>query len=155
MLSLSGTIVSLMVTAIYLYLKNLTDVDLRQFSYVPLVALISYVIMYSVGIQTVPVLMLSEIFPTNVKAFALGLVDIYFALSVILVSKFFHWSSINYGMHIPFFTFAACSFIGLIFVKFIVPETKGKTLEDIQNELSYRRNKSMYMVNVTSDNRKI
>lgn len=155
MLSLSGTAVSLLVTAIFLYLKNFTDIDLGQFSYVPLAALISYIIMYSVGIQNIPVLVLSEIFPTNVKAFALGLIDIYFALSVIVVSKFFHWSSKNCGMHIPFFTFAACSFIGLIFVVFVVPETKGKTLEDIQHELSYGRNKCMYMVNITSDIGKI
>lgn len=79
--------------------------------------------------------MISELFPTNVKAFALGLADVYFSIITSLVSKYFSDVSEAYGMHVPFYTFAVCCSLGLIFVILYVPETKGRTLEDIQKFL--------------------
>jgi len=34
--------------------------------------------------------------------------------------------------------FAGVGVVGLLFVLFLIPETKGKTLERIQEELGYR-----------------
>ncbi|EFN71308.1 Solute carrier family 2, facilitated glucose transporter member 2 [Camponotus floridanus] len=39
------------------------------------------------------------------------------------------------GTHVPFWIFTACNFAGALFIFFYVPETKGKTLEQIQEEL--------------------
>nr|XP_023020581.1 uncharacterized protein LOC111509119 [Leptinotarsa decemlineata] len=127
-----GTFLALLVEAVYFYLKTSTDLDLSAFFAVPVVALIVFVIVFSAGLQTIPLLMISEMFPANVKAFAFGLADIYFAILASIVSKFFQIMKDSFGMSVPFFGFAICSIVGLIVIVIFVPETKGKTLEDIQ-----------------------
>lgn len=36
------------------------------------------------------------------------------------------------GMHGAYFLFSGCCLLGFIFIYFCVPETKGKTLDEIQ-----------------------
>lgn len=134
-ISIIGTTITLLINAIFLYIKNCTDIDTKEFQFVSIVALLGFVVIFSLGLQTIPLCIMGEIFSTNVKAFALCTMDIYFSIIATIVSKFFHWANESYGMHVPFFVFTACCVLGLVFVIFIVPETKGKTLEDIQREL--------------------
>ncbi|XP_076272692.1 facilitated trehalose transporter Tret1-like [Rhynchophorus ferrugineus] len=133
--SITGTAITLLANGIYLYLKDCTSVDVSSLNFLPLVALLTYVVVFSIGLQTIPLLIMGEVFPTNVKAFALCGADIYYSILVTIISKFFHWSNEEFGMYVPFFVFSVASVFGLIFTIFCVPETKGKTLEDIQREL--------------------
>lgn len=134
--SLIGAGLALLIEGTYFYLQSdHPSLNVSRYSYVPIVVLFAFVILYSVGLQTVPVLLLGELFPTNVKVFALSLVDIHFSLVATAVSKFFQAVKDLYGMHIPFFSFGVACAVGLVFVIFCVPETKGKTLEEIQEEL--------------------
>lgn len=132
-----GATIALFAEGVYFFLQNCTDIDVSSFSFVQLVALILFVVMFNVGMQTIPILMLCEMFPTNIKAFALCVVDIYFCIIVTIISKFFQIMKDSFGMHVPFFAFAVCCVIGLVFIIFCVPETKGKTLEEIQQNLRY------------------
>ncbi|CAG9819957.1 unnamed protein product [Phaedon cochleariae] len=134
-LSTFGASLALFVLASYFYMKINIGVDITQFSYVPVIALLCFVIVYSIGLQNIPLVMMGEIFATNVKATALGLMDIYYGILVTLTSKFFHWTNEEYGMHVPFLIFASCCLIGVIFIVLCVPETKGKSLEEIQIQL--------------------
>ncbi|CAG9819295.1 unnamed protein product [Phaedon cochleariae] len=134
-ISTAGTAVTLLVNGTYLYLKNCSNIDISGLDFIPLLCLLCFVIIFSSGLQTIPLLVMGEIFPTNVKAFALCSMDIYYSVMCTLISKYFHWSSETYGMHVPFFTFTVCCSLGLVFIIYCIPETKGKTLEDIQAEL--------------------
>ncbi|KAJ8960112.1 hypothetical protein NQ317_005750 [Molorchus minor] len=134
-ISTIGTAITLCINGTYLYFDKCTQVDTSGFEFVPIVALLCFVVVFSIGLQTIPLLIMGEMFPTNVKAFALCWMDIYYSVIVIVISKVFHWSNETYGMHVPFYTFTGCCVIGLIFIVLCVPETKGKTLEDIQLEL--------------------
>ncbi|CAH1155581.1 unnamed protein product [Phaedon cochleariae] len=131
-ISITGSAVLLFVEGIYFYLVTCTEVDMEPFSLIPVIALIGFVIVFSLGMQTIPLLMLGELFPANVKAFALCLADIYFAGIAIIVSKFFQIMKDSFGMYVPFFGFSGFCVIGLICIVIFVPETKGKTLEEIQ-----------------------
>ncbi|KAF2884940.1 hypothetical protein ILUMI_21217 [Ignelater luminosus] len=130
----SGTGIALLTERVYFDIKNTTDIDVSRYSLIPVVALITCVLMFALGLQTIPVILLGEIFPTNVKAFAISFSDIYFAV-ITIVSKFFQVTKDNFGMHILVFAFAGCCVLGLLFVIFSLSETKGKTLEEIQEEL--------------------
>ncbi|KAF2892004.1 hypothetical protein ILUMI_14169 [Ignelater luminosus] len=132
--------IALLTEGVYFYIKNTTDIDVSRYSSIPVVALITCVIMFALGLQTIPVILLGEIFPTNVKAFAVSFSDNYFAV-ITIVSKFFQVTKDNFGMHILVFAFAGCCVIGLLFVIFSLPETEGKTLEDIQEELKEEKSK--------------
>lgn len=132
LLSVAGAAFALIVEGLYFYIHNITEIDTTPFELIPAVALIFFIVVFSLGLQTIPILMLGEIFPTNVKAFAISLADIYFSLIAGAVAKFFQFMKDDFGMHFPFFIFAGFCVLGLGFSYFYIPETKGKTLEDIQ-----------------------
>lgn len=153
-ISIIGSAIALFLEGLYFFLHNCTEIDVASYGYLQIIALVGFVIMFSLGMQTIPILILCEMFPTNVKAFALCLADIYFSIIASLVSKFFQFMKDNFGMHVPFFAFTACCVVGLAFIVFCVPETKGKTLEDIQKDLKHvsnnNNNDETVVVNKTS-----
>lgn len=129
-ISIIGSGITLAVEGLYFYFEG--KIDMSSYHYVPLLALISYVVIYNIGMGCVPIIILGELFPPNVKAFALCLCDIFFDIVVTFMSKFFQFMKDDFGMHVPFFAFTVFCGIGLVFVVLCVPETKGKTLEEIQ-----------------------
>lgn len=135
LISTFGTALTLLLNATYLYIKNCTDLDISHLNFLPIVAMILFVVIFSLGLTTVPLLIIGELFPTNVKAFALCTIDIYYSVVATAVSQYFHWTNTMYGMHVPFYTFSASCFLAVFYIYVFVPETKGKTLEDIQREL--------------------
>lgn len=139
-ISIVGSGIALLTQAFYFYFKSLSIYDMSVVSFLPLTALLMYVVLFNVGMWNIPLLLMGELFPTNVRAFALCLIEIYFGLTVIAVSEFFQITMDTFGMHVPFFTFAGVCFLGLAFILMVVPETKGKSLEEIQDNL--KANKS-------------
>lgn len=129
-----GSVISLFIEAFYFYFEQ-KGADISSFTYVPLMGLITYIIFYGVGLQNIPILMLGELFPTNIKGFSLCFADLYFALLASAVSKLFQIMNDSYGMASCFFFFAISCGISLIFIILYVPETKGITLEEIQGLL--------------------
>ncbi|KAL1517466.1 hypothetical protein ABEB36_001229 [Hypothenemus hampei] len=140
--SITGSAIFLFIEGIYFYLKNCTVLDISAFGLVPIIGLIGFVIIFSLGMQTIPILMLGEIFSPNVKAFALCFADIYFSVIATIVSKFFQIMKDSFGMHAPFFAFSCSCVIGLVLIVLFVPETKGQTLEDIQIYLKGNKNQT-------------
>ena len=135
LISMAGSALALFVEGTYFYILNETSIDTSSFSIVAVIGLISFVIMFGVGMQSIPICMLGELFPTNVKAFALCLADVYFCVMATVASKYLQITKVEFGLHVSFYGFCVCSVIGLVFIYFVVPETKGKTLEDIQKKL--------------------
>ncbi|KAF2884945.1 hypothetical protein ILUMI_21222 [Ignelater luminosus] len=133
--SIVGAGFALFAEGSYFYALNKFGMNLDNFTWIPLTALVCYVISFSLGMLTIPAMMLGEIFPINVKAFALGLIDIYFSIIVTIVSKCFQITKDSFGLHVSFYGFFMVCVIGLVFIMLFVPETKGKTLEEIQDEL--------------------
>lgn len=134
LVSLAGTAIALLANGIFLYLKNNTDMNLEGYAFISFLALVSYIVVFSIGMQTIPVLLISEVFASNVKASAMCLMDIYYSGIAAVISLYFHWTKDSFGMDVSFFTFAIFSASGIIFVVFVVPETKGKSLEEIQED---------------------
>lgn len=103
-------------------------------TWVTLSALCLFVSVYAVGAGPIPWLMLREIFAPNVRRRATALtagVHWFFAFGVTtLHQNLVHMISPGW----TFWHYAVTSLIGTIFVYFFVPETKGKTLEEIHNE---------------------
>lgn len=135
LLSIIGSGIALTTQAVYFHLKNHTDYDLSSVGFVPLAALLFYVVFFNVGLWSIPMLLLGEMFPSNVKAFALALAEVHFGLITIFISKSFQLLTDYIGMQVPFFVFALFCLLGVMFIVYAVPETKGKSLEDIQQWL--------------------
>ncbi|KAK4873305.1 hypothetical protein RN001_015334 [Aquatica leii] len=134
-ISIIGAGLSLLILGCFFYVQNATNVDTTRLSFIPIVTLITFIFTFSVGMQPIPILLIGEFFPTNVKAIALTVCSNYFVVITTIVSKFFQFTKDAYGLHVPFFVFTSSCALGLLFIIFFVPETKGKTLEEIQEEL--------------------
>ncbi|KAI4340233.1 hypothetical protein MLD38_025092 [Melastoma candidum] len=90
-----------------------------------------YIGSFSVGMGAVPWVVMSEIFPVNIKGVAGGFASLVNWFCSWLISYTFtylmSWSS--YG---TFILYAATNLIGILFIMMVVPETKGRSLEQIQ-----------------------
>lgn len=135
LLSCLGSTFVLAVTAIYFFLKEMTTYDVTPFKWLPLAGMLSYVCIFSIGLGTVPNLMLGELFSASVKGKALFVLNIYYAILISTISKFYQAMADNFGMYVPFAVFAGCCLLSSLFSHFYVPETKGKSLEEIQQNL--------------------
>nr|QKV49890.1 trehalose transporter 1a [Colaphellus bowringi] len=134
LVSTAGTATALFLNGTYLYVKQRTDIDMGDISWFPVFILMAYMVFYSIGLEIVPLVVASEIFPVNVRSYALCATDISYSVVVTCVSQFFHWTNESYGMFVPFYGFTVCCLFGIVFIAVLVPETKGKTLEDIQDQ---------------------
>ena len=73
-----------------------------------------------------------EIFPNRLRGRAMSLATFSNWATNFLSAFFFPWYVSHLGMHNGFFTFAGICFIATIFFWRLVPETKGKSLEEIE-----------------------
>lgn len=134
-ISLTGSSVALALLAVYFYIMQKTTIDLTNLNWVPLACMLIYVVFFAMGALTVPTLMLSELFSASIKAKGLCILIIVFSVWVSVTSKLFHLLDTNLGLYAPFAFFCVCCLCNIFIALKIVPETQGKTLEEIQQLL--------------------
>ncbi|KAF5285983.1 hypothetical protein FQR65_LT12980 [Abscondita terminalis] len=137
--SISTVTISLLIVSVYFSLKNMTEIQLTNYSWCPIFGLFFYIIGFALGLQNIPYMLASEIFPLHVKGFAVALNNVSYGVLAVPVLKFFQFSKDEFGMQVPFVVFTVCSFCGIGFFSFCIPETKQKTLEDIEKSLRLER----------------
>jgi MFS family permease len=100
-----------------------------------LVAILLYVAAFAISLGPVMWTMLSEIFPGNVKGIAISAVGFFNSLVSYSVTQFFPWELTNLGPTITFAIYAGMAVLSLLFVLKYVIETKGKSLEEVEELL--------------------
>lgn len=135
-----GCCVALIGESIYFYLQDVAKADVSYLSWLPTTGLVIYLIMNPIGIFTLPYILLGELFATNIKAVAISASTIFGVTIGFFVTKFFEPVSEVLGLHVTFGMFAIACILGILFVVFIQPETKGKTLAEIQEKLNRDKN---------------
>jgi MFS family permease len=121
--------------------KDCAESDLglpHSWAIVTTVALMVYVSGYQVGFGPISWLLISEVFPLNVRGAALSLAavinfgsNITMTLTQEVLQEALTPSGVFYG-------YGALTVVSMLFVWGIVPETKGKSLEEIEGELCGR-----------------
>lgn len=134
-LSCVGTAIALTIQGSYFYIQEMKLYDLKPYNWIPLPTMLFFVVTYSFGLGVIPYMMPGELFPTNIKAKALCVMDLYLALAAFFVAKLYQVISDAFGTYVPFFLFTICCILSLAFVILCVPETKGRSLEEIQDWL--------------------
>lgn len=120
------TAVVLLSQAAYLYCAS------REIAWLPLLLVIAYIFTYRIGLGTVPMVMVGELFPTNVKVPGVVISDLVYSLSSLLANVVFQYTEEAFGMFAPFSIFGSVCLVTAILSAKYVPETKNKTLEEIQ-----------------------
>ncbi|VEN63134.1 unnamed protein product [Callosobruchus maculatus] len=125
----------LLVFATFLTIRDSTSIDTSSFSWLPLPLLTAFTTCFWGGVGNVLGFLINEMYSASIKPVALAVASIVYAISVMTATKFFHYTMYQFGMAVPLYVFAFCSFVGIFYYQFVLIETKGKTLEEIQLEL--------------------
>ncbi|XP_057669046.1 facilitated trehalose transporter Tret1-like [Diorhabda carinulata] len=135
--SLVLTSIVFILEAIYFFIDDYYNIiDLTSLRWFPLVGLMVFLLFSCYGIGTIPFLMPGELFAPSIKAKGVALVICVFGLSNFIVNTLFYNLMTTAGLGAPFLFFGICSIISAIVFYKILPETKNKTLEEIQIILS-------------------
>lgn len=135
MISAAGCFVALVAQATYFYIQYTGMYNIDSIGWIPITTMLFYIIMYSVGLGAIPMMVPSELFPSNIKAKALCVMDLYLAMAAFLTTIFYQTIANKFGSHIPFSIFAISCIVGIVWIYFCVPETKGRSLDEIQQIL--------------------
>ncbi|XP_074574183.1 sugar transporter ERD6-like 5 isoform X2 [Curcuma longa] len=135
MVSAAGTCVGCFLVAIVFLLKD-HDFPKDLTTALALGGILIYTGSFSLGMGAIPWVIMSEIFPLNMKGTAGSLVTFVSWAGSWVVSFGFNflmmWNSAG-----TFFIFASNCGLTVVFVERLVPETKGRTLEEIQASMSF------------------
>ena len=100
-----------------------------------LIAILLYVASFAISLGPVMWTLFSEVFPAKIKGIAISAVGFFNSLVSFSVTQVFPWELSNLGPTMTFAIYAFLSLIAVFFVKRFVIETKGKTLEEVQEVL--------------------
>jgi len=117
---------------IYFFLKVKTSFDTASISWLPILSVCAFMVVFSLGFGPIPWMFISEVMPRQISGYASSICCCFNWICVFLVTRFFSDVSALIGSYGSFWLFTVISGIGTAFVYFIVPETKGKTLEEVQ-----------------------
>jgi MFS family permease len=134
-LLLTGTVVlmlALVVLGVYFSSSTLQD----QYGWLALAGLILFIAGFAIGLGPVFWLMISEIFPVGVRSKAMAAATIVNWGANFLVAQTFLSLSGWITRQGVFFLYAALAVLSIVFFALRVPETRGRSLEDIQSELT-------------------
>ncbi|KAG5883247.1 hypothetical protein JTB14_000036 [Gonioctena quinquepunctata] len=122
---------SLLILAIFFTLKA-QGFEVQSISWIPLVAVMVYAAVFKFGLGIIPIVMTAELFPTKVKAMGMTIADFFYLFFAWMSVELYQRLAIYVGYDIPFYIFAVSTLLTAIFAQVYIPETKGKTLEEIQ-----------------------
>ena len=100
-----------------------------------LIAILLYVAAFAISLGPVMWALVSEIFPSRIKGIAISVVGFFNSLVSFSVTQVFPWELSNLGPTLTFAIYAALSLLALLFVKRFVIETKGRSLEEVEELL--------------------
>ena len=100
-----------------------------------LIAILLYVASFAISLGPVMWTLMSEIFPSKIKGIAISVVGFFNSLVSFSVTQVFPWELSNLGPTVTFALYALLSLCAILFVYKFVIETKGKTLEEVEELL--------------------
>lgn len=96
------------------------------------IGILGFVASFAVSLGPVMWVLFSEIFPNHLRGLAISVVGIVNSAVSFLVQLAFPWELANLGAAATFAIYGVFAVIGLAFVIKLVPETKGKSLEELE-----------------------
>ena len=100
-----------------------------------LAGVLGFIACFNLSLGPVMWVMLSEMYPNKIRGLAIGTIGLVNSFTAWLVTQIFPWELSNLGNSISFLIFGVIALIGSFVLFKILPETKGKSLEELETEL--------------------
>ena len=100
-----------------------------------LFAILGFVASFAVSLGPVMWVLFSELFPNRVRGVAISFVGLVNSATAFLVTLVFPWQLQSLGNATTFLIYGVFAVAGLAFVMRILPETKGRSLEELETVL--------------------
>ncbi len=100
-----------------------------------LFGILGFVASFAFSIGPVMWVLFSELFPNRVRGLAISFVGLINSGVSFLVQLVFPWELANFGSALTFLIYGLFGAAGLVFVLIVLPETKGKSLEELETIL--------------------
>ena len=117
------------------YHDSLVTAGLNIRASLVLFAIIGFVASFAISLGPVMWVLLSEIFPNQYRGMAMSLAGFWNATVSASVTFIFPWELSHWGSAGTFLGYGLMAAAALIFVLLFIPETKGKTLEELEGIL--------------------
>ena len=101
-----------------------------------LILVVTAIACYAMSLAPVTWVIISEIFPNRIRGAALSIAVFFLWTACFILTYSFPFLNHHLGAAGTFWIYAGICVIGFIFIKTQLPETKGKTLEEIEKELT-------------------
>ena len=100
-----------------------------------LIGILGFVASFAISLGPVMWVLFSELFPNRIRGLAISFVGLINSAVSFLVQLVFPWELATLGSSMTFLIYGVFAALGLVFVWFVVPETKGKSLEELEAQL--------------------
>jgi len=134
-----GASMSILGLAMYAHETGLYP-SLDAMAWLPLVCVTIYMLADPIGVGSVPFLYLGEFFPAEMRSLLSGLTIGFSNLMMFIVVKTFPNLTNVVGDSGTFWLYAAFSFVMILYTLVWIPETKGRTLQDIEQYFNFKEN---------------
>nr|QJX15780.1 glucosinolate transporter [Phyllotreta armoraciae] len=135
LISTTGTALSLFFIGVYFFLQSINSSLLPYLQWLPLTGLILTVSFFGIGLGPVPHLLTAELPPVELRATMAALVLSSGYVVVFVFTSLYPFVSEMYGNEWCVWWFSLNCAVGTILMYFFLPETKGKSLDEIQDML--------------------
>jgi SP family arabinose:H+ symporter-like MFS transporter len=100
-----------------------------------LFGILGFVASFAISLGPVMWVLFSELFPNRLRGIAISFVGFINSIISTLVQWVFPWELATFGNATTFFIYGLFALVGLLFIIRVIPETKGKSLEELEAQL--------------------
>lgn len=104
-----------------------------------LFGILGFVAGFAISLGPVMWVLFSELFPNRIRGIAISFVGLINSGVSFMVQLVFPWELENFGPSTTFLIYGVFAVIGLVFVYKVLPETKGRSLEELESELVFNK----------------
>ncbi|XP_044260227.1 facilitated trehalose transporter Tret1-2 homolog isoform X2 [Tribolium madens] len=127
-----GTFVSLFILSSFIFAVRFYP-GISGYTFIPLVALVTYVSFITIGFVPLPWTMMGEVFPLAHRGIGSGISALMAYLAFFSVVKTTPTMILQFGLEGTFFVYGMLAMVGTIVLILFLPETKDKALYQIED----------------------
>ncbi|XP_050503858.1 facilitated trehalose transporter Tret1-like isoform X3 [Diabrotica virgifera virgifera] len=130
-----GAGISSTTLGVFFYLKYINSPFIESFHLGPLLSVSAFIISYSIGLGPIPMAIICELFPSDLRSTALAIISTVSALVITGYTTFYPLLAELIHTHWCMWIFGLSCFAGTFFISTMLPEVRGKSVLEIQEIL--------------------